>query len=88
MKITVTRSGGFAGLSRTWSIVVDDQPDSEDWVRLIDSLPWGVEAKSAPQPDRFSYRIQCSHRRVTLSEHNVEGPWRELVDRIQDRASD
>jgi len=88
VKITVTRSGGFAGLSRSWSINVDDQPDSDDWLTLVDSLPWADRPRSAPQPDRYVYRIQCSRRRVTLPEQKLEGPWRELVDRVRDRAAD
>jgi hypothetical protein len=27
MKVSVTRSGGFAGLRRTWAVTVDEQPD-------------------------------------------------------------
>jgi len=87
MKITVTRTGGFAGLTSTWSIVVDDQPDSDSWRDLVESLPWHDRPRSAPQPDRYLYRIQCSRRRVTVPEQALEGPWRELVDRVRDRAT-
>jgi len=86
MKITVTRTGGFAGLTSTWSIVVDEQPDSDSWRDLVESLPWNDRPRSAPQPDRYLYRIQCSRRRVTVPEQALEGPWRELVDRVRDRA--
>jgi len=87
MKITVTRSGGFAGLSRTWSIVIDDQPDSDEWHSLVAALPWDNRPRATTaQPDRYSYRIQCSRRRVTLPEQKLDGPWRELVTRVQDRA--
>ena len=89
MKITITRSGGFAGLSRTWSILVDKQPDSDEWLSLVERLPWSSRPRAtSPQPDRYSYRIQCSRRRVTLPEQSLDGPWRELVNRVQDRAEE
>lgn len=84
MKVTVTRSGGFAGLSRTWAVTVDDQPDAESWNNLLDRLPWTEGAKAAPQPDRYVYEIRYSRRRVTLPEQQLTGPWRELVERVRD----
>ena len=87
MKITVTRTGGFAGLTATWTVLVDDQPDPESWRELVQSLPWQDRPRLAPQPDRYVYRIQCSHRRATLPEQALEGPWRELVDRVRERAT-
>jgi hypothetical protein len=37
-----------------------------------------------PEPDRFIYRIRCPPREVTLAERQLVGPWRELVDRVQE----
>ena len=87
MKVSVTRSGGFAGLSRTWSVVVDEQPDRDDWISLVSSLPWSSRPRERPQPDRYVYVIRCSRRRITLPEQKLEGPWRELVDRVKSAAS-
>jgi hypothetical protein len=83
MKVSVTRSGGIAGLSRTWAVATDEQPDREAWEALLASLPWDERASSAPQPDRYVYVIQYSRRRVTLPEQSLTGPWRELVDRVK-----
>jgi len=88
MKISVTRSGGIAGLSRTWTITVDDQPDRDDWMSLVATLPWNDRPRSAPQPDRYVYLIRCSRRRISLPEQRLDGPWRELVERVRERASE
>lgn len=80
----MTRSGGFAGLSRQWAVVVDDQQDRDAWQRLIDSLPWDDRPRTAPQPDRYVYRIRVSRRQITLPEQKLDGPWRELVERVRE----
>jgi hypothetical protein len=87
MKVSVTRSGGFAGLSRTWAVTVDEQPDADAWNNLLNQLPWNERTTTAPQPDRFVYEIRYSRRRVTLPEQQLTGPWRELVDRVRQAES-
>ena len=87
MKISVVRSGGFAGISRTWVVRLEDQPDQTAWLGLLDELPWDHR----PPPDlrgadRFVYRIRVSRRRITLPEQQLAGPWRTLVDRVCDAA--
>ncbi|MEX1079430.1 MAG: protealysin inhibitor emfourin [Homoserinimonas sp.] len=82
MIITVTRSGGFAGLSRVWSVHVEEQPDEEQWRELIDRLPW--DSTSAPdEPDRYVYRVRCAPHETVIPERKLAGPWRELVEKVQ-----
>lgn len=88
MKVTVTRSGGIAGLTRRWEVVVDDQPDPQTWVVLIDRLPWSEAAPAPLQPDRYVYRIRCAPHEAVLAEQQVTGPWQELVDRVRDAQPD
>lgn len=83
MKVTVTRSGGFAGLSRVWSVRIDQQPDQEQWRDLIDRLPWGQGAPAADEPDRYVYRVRCAHKEAVIPEGQLTGAWRELLDRVQ-----
>jgi hypothetical protein len=88
MKVTVSRSGGFAGLTRTWSVDVDAEPDTESWLVQLDGLPWGqTPAGGQPvQPDRFVWVITADtrpSRKAKLPEQQVTGPWRELVDRVR-----
>jgi hypothetical protein len=87
MKITVVRSGGIAGISTSWEVTIDDRDDRESWIGLIEQLPWNSTTRTGAAPDRFSYRIRCARRQVTIAEQQLTGPWRELVERVQE-ASD
>lgn len=83
MIITVIRSGGFAGISREWSVQVDEQPDEDQWRELIDRLPWENSADPAAEPDRYVYRVRCARREAIIPERRLEGPWREIVEKVQ-----
>lgn len=96
MKITVRRTGGVAGLTATWQVRVEEQPDRDEWIRLVETLPWperpaadghkaGRPVEQA-QPDRFIYVIRVSRRRITLPERQLDGAWRELVQRVRQAA--
>ncbi|CAN5170200.1 hypothetical protein BH11ACT2_BH11ACT2_05090 [soil metagenome] len=74
MKVRVSRSGGFAGLTRTWEAEIDDS--------LLQSLPWDRRPRASASADRYVYVIRISRRRITLPEQYLDGPWRELVDRV------
>jgi hypothetical protein len=85
MKITVQRSGGIAGMKRTWSVLATPPEDKDLWQPLVEACPWDeaprtVGGAAATQPDRFLYNIRAGQRRATLPEQAVTGPWRELVD--------
>jgi hypothetical protein len=86
MKVTVVRSGGFAGLTSNWEVVIDDQDDRDSWMELIESLPWQSTPRARQLPDGYSYRITCSRHRITLPEQQLTGTWRELVDRVREAA--
>ncbi|TBN56428.1 hypothetical protein EYE40_02885 [Glaciihabitans arcticus] len=87
MKITVRRSGGFAGLTREWTVFVDSSSaDSSEWMPLLSRLPWDDRPRLEPTPDRYVWIVRVSRRRITLPESRLEGPWRELVERVQARA--
>ncbi len=86
MDVIVQRSGGLAGLRVTWRVRVDEQPDAEAWVLLLDELPWREARGAVPEPDRYVYRIACPPHEVELAERQVTGPWRRLVDRVRETA--
>lgn len=83
MKITVTRSGGFAGITRRAHVDVADQPDAADWdtllrrIRLADLPPPPANA-----PDRFVYTIEIDGTSAQVGEADMTGPLRELVTRV------
>jgi hypothetical protein len=91
MKVTVTRSGGFAGLSTRWEVRVDEQPDEDSWLVLLRDLPWDAQRREPPQPDRYIYRIRCEPipaarpepKEAVIPEQSLTGGWRELVDRVR-----
>lgn len=84
MDVIVSRSGGLAGLRLTWEVRVEEQPDAAEWYLLIEEIPWGQPPPVPPEPDRFVYRIRCAPHEATLAERQLVGPWRELVDRVQE----
>jgi hypothetical protein len=88
--VTVTRTGGFAGLRRTWHA----QPDSADapqWIALIDGCPWDAADPArdiAPTgADRFVWHVDArcgdAAREAALADPEVQGPWRELIDAVR-----
>jgi hypothetical protein len=87
MKITIQRSGGMAGMTRSWT--VQAAPEEKDrWQPLVEACPWdtvqeaGRDLPDGP-PDRFTYSIRAGNRRATLPERELTGPWRDLVDRAR-----
>ena len=87
MDVIVSRSGGLAGLRLTWEVRVDEQPDADAWYVLIEEIPWSQPPPVPPEPDRYVYRIRCAPHEATLAERQLTGPWRRLVDRVQETTS-
>jgi hypothetical protein len=87
MKITVQRSGGVAGMKRTWTVRPEPPEDTDRWQPLIEACPWddvtGTSGTSG-QPDRFMYSIKAGQHRATLPEQALTGPWRVLVDNTRE----
>lgn len=87
--VTVTRTGGIAGLRRTWTAEAGE--DATPWIALIERCPWNAADHSdrrAPSgADRFVWRVtaQCgdSAREAELVDSDVLGPWRELIDAVR-----
>jgi len=97
--VTVTRTGGIAGLRRTWRAeAVDD--DVHYWVELIEQCPWdAVTDGTSPDgtgsgrtgirgADRFLWLLdaRCGEdaHDAELAESDVDGPWRELIDAVRE----
>lgn len=90
MRVAVSRSGGLAGITRTWAVQLDDQPDlADELCRLVDDCPWNAPpAAPPPEPgpgaDRFVYRLDAGELTATVHEPQLQGPWRRLADRVMD----
>lgn len=85
MRVTVSRTGGFAGIRATWEVHVEAQPDRAAWRELVESMPWDDVPPAPPEPDRHIYRIRCEKHEVVLAERQLRGPWRILVERVRER---
>ncbi len=84
MKITVTRSGGIAGMTRTWSATAKNREEEQRWHELIERLPWESVGATTPEPDRFVYRVRCAHREAVVPEQRFTGVWQELLDEVRE----
>jgi hypothetical protein len=90
LSILVVRSGGFAGLTQQWRVEPDG--DTEEWITLVRACPWGAIGHDAASRDRFVWRIEArwtrTVRRASVPDALLLGPWRVLVDRVQEAGTD
>ncbi|WP_141961454.1 protealysin inhibitor emfourin [Actinoallomurus bryophytorum] len=77
--MAVTRSGGFAGLVRRAEV---DSADHPAVAGLIDDVRLDEVPEPKPEPDRFVYDIQIGDHSAQVSEADLRGPLRELVDHV------
>ncbi|MEV8252844.1 protealysin inhibitor emfourin [Rhodoglobus sp. NPDC076762] len=87
MKVQVWRSGGLLGRRVEWAVVVDEQPDPDQWYVLISEIPWNEHPAESTMPDRYTYEIHCEPHEAVIPEQQLVGPWRELVDRVREADS-
>ena len=85
VSILVVRSGGFAGISQQWRVEADD--DADEWLELVRACPWGAVGRDAASRDRFVWRIEAhlprTVRKASVPDAHLVGPWRVLVERVQ-----
>ncbi|WP_258317921.1 protealysin inhibitor emfourin [Microbacterium sp. SGAir0570] len=92
LRIVVERTGGFAGLTRTWR--VEPAPaESACWRELVGRCPWQEIDASAPAgktgssgADRFHWRIAVTDSETTRQAElndDLDEPWRSLVDAVR-----
>jgi hypothetical protein len=89
--VSVTRSGGFAGLTKQGELDISSQPDAdrlEDAVRALGAKDLG---SGRPQPDRYVYRLEvrdaaddtdADATQHTVAEQDVDATTAWLLDRI------
>ena len=88
--IRVTRTGGVAGVRRGWCV---ESPEPGAWEPLVEACPWDdvpdAELTDAERAgaDHFEWIIEVlapePTRTAALPDGQVDGPWRELVDRVR-----
>jgi hypothetical protein len=80
--ITVARSGGFAGLRREWSIEVSAPQEADRWRAIVEACPWD-DVPAGSTPDGFVYDLRVADHEAVVSERELDGPWRLLVDEVR-----
>jgi hypothetical protein len=88
--VTVTRTGGIAGMRRTWR-AQPDRAESPQWIALIDGCPWDAADPARPIPptgaDRFVWHVDArcgdAEREAALADPEVQGPWRDLIEAVR-----
>lgn len=88
--VTVTRSGGIAGMRRTWR-AQPDPAQSRQWIALLDDCPWDAADPARPiapsGADRYVWHVdaRCGEaaREAALAEPEVRGPWRDLIEAVR-----
>ncbi len=83
--ITVTRTGGFAGLRHEWSVTVTEPEDAEALLPLVDACPW-EESYDVGHPDGYLYDFRTDEHTARVPENQLADPWRRLRDEVQRRA--
>ncbi|GAA1583970.1 hypothetical protein GCM10009804_45410 [Kribbella hippodromi] len=89
MIVTVTRSGGFAGLTKHGELDTSAEPDAD----RLEAAARALEAKDLgsgrPQPDRYVYRLEvrddqdAAQQAVhTVAEQDVDAATAWLLDRV------
>ncbi|MEV6288746.1 protealysin inhibitor emfourin [Kribbella sp. NPDC051770] len=82
MFLTVSRSGGFAGLTAGGELDTATEPDAERLeavaVRLVEQPP----GTGRPQPDRYVYRLEIDGAAVVVAEQDLDADAAWLFDRV------
>ncbi|WP_375141102.1 MULTISPECIES: protealysin inhibitor emfourin [Arthrobacter] len=92
LKITVERSGGFAGIKRVWTAEAASADEEQRWQPVVEACPWDTVPRpdrgfpGGGGPDRFTYNIRAGRHRATVPEHSLTGPWRTLVELAREAA--
>jgi hypothetical protein len=86
--VTVTRSGGFAGLVAHGSLDTSTAPDAEQLEAAVQALQQADLGTGQPQPDRYVYRLEvrpapdgdATHH--TIAEQDLDESTAWLLERI------
>ncbi|WP_254812604.1 protealysin inhibitor emfourin [Streptomyces cavourensis] len=83
MRIQVTRTGGFAGISRTQAIDTAGRQDAAEWESLAaEVLATTPDEPPSGVPDGFRYAITVGDRTVYCADPDLTGAQRTLVSRV------
>lgn len=79
MRVTVVRTGGFAGIELRGAADTDSDPVLR---RLIDRVDFGAVPSPGRVPDQFIYEIAIDGHVLTVGESRLTTALRELVHHV------
>ncbi|MCK8676924.1 MULTISPECIES: protealysin inhibitor emfourin [Streptomyces] len=83
MRISVTRTGGFAGIERQAEVDTTARPDADEWHALAKAvLAEGTRMPPSVVPDGFSYTIAVDGHTVHCADPALTDAQRELITRV------
>ena len=94
MEITVRRTGGFAGITRTARVRTHelDPPAADELHALVHDADLPAVGGEPSGADRFQYEIHVREgdreQRATVHDGAMPDPVRRLVDRVQELSTD
>lgn len=84
MIVTVTRTGGFAGMTRTGELDTAAVPDGRQVEQAVRRIDPAQVPDNQPQPDRYRYRVVAEGTELSVAEQDLDRDsdlaW--LVDRV------
>ncbi|WP_243722718.1 protealysin inhibitor emfourin [Actinomadura sp. 7K507] len=83
MRVTVVRSGGFAGIERR---AESDSASDPMLARLVGRVDLRAVPPPGRIPDQYLYEIDIDGDRTTVGETQLHGPLLELVHHVLGRA--
>ncbi|MFE6775741.1 protealysin inhibitor emfourin [Streptomyces sp. NPDC057702] len=83
MRITVTRTGGFAGITRRARLDSAGRPDADRLEELARAaLSEGADARPTGVPDGFQYGIEVDGTTVYCADPRLSRAQRELITTV------
>ncbi|WP_030145203.1 protealysin inhibitor emfourin [Spirillospora albida] len=83
MKVSIVRTGGFAGIERR---AQSDSAGDPLLARLVDRVDLRAVPPPGRIPDQFLYEIDIDGECAVVGEAQLSGPLRELVHHVLGRA--
>src|SRR4051794_21139690 len=77
--VTVTRSGGFAGIRQSGELTLGEDPRTPEVQSLLDRIHFDAVMPTAPQPDRFVYTFNLGGQEIVVGEQDLTPDLNELA---------
>src|SRR3954453_11469115 len=77
--VTVTRSGGFAGIRQSGELTLGEDPRTPEVQSLLDRIDLDAVMPTEPQPDRFVYTFNLGGQEVVVGERDLTPDLNELA---------